>query len=59
MRNIVFEIDGERHRLVEDDLGKGACSRCSLEGVACESSCLCIILGCGKCHYEKEMKLEP
>lgn len=52
MKNVIFEIDGERHRLVEDNEDE-VCAKCSLKDVACESSCLCIILGCGKCHYEK------
>jgi hypothetical protein len=52
MKNVIFEIDGEKHRLVEDNEDE-VCAKCSLQGIACESSCLCIISGCGKCHYEK------
>jgi hypothetical protein len=64
MKNIIIEIDGERHKLIEDNETEFSCEEeCSLNKIcfnSSESSDLCRILGklCNfeLCHFEKEKK---
>lgn len=54
MKKIIVEIDGQRHRLVEDG-GAFGCDRCSLFH-SCNNNAidLCEGLDHKDCHFEKE-----
>lgn len=53
MKKIIVEIDGQRHRLVEDK-SDATCDKCSLRGICVATSAVCIALGNYFCHFEKE-----
>ena len=53
MKKIIVEIDGVRHKMVEDRADT-TCNKCSLRGICVATRSVCIALGNYFCFFEKE-----